>query len=176
MVLKVRSALVGALIWLAAVAFVSVTAWLAIDRAGRDLTGDVIGPLAPVTVGRTLGSAPPQGSRSPSATPQPVVRQGSRESQGPSASPPSAPSTPSMTPQDRTINVTGGQVSVRCTGSTMTLRIAQPDNGWRVDVDKTALETVNVSFQTGDDESGAGGSVTAACLTGTPTFKVANAR
>ena len=39
MVVKLRSAVGVAMIWLATVAGVSATAWVAIDRAGRDITG-----------------------------------------------------------------------------------------------------------------------------------------
>lgn len=48
--LRSRSGVVVATIWLAAVAGVSVTAWVAIDRAGRGVTGADTGSLLPVTV------------------------------------------------------------------------------------------------------------------------------
>jgi hypothetical protein len=63
---------------------------------------------------------------------------------------------------------------VRCTGNTVLLRIAQPDNGWRVEVDKSAPAAVTVSFQRGEEDAGGGTRVTAVCSSGTPAFKVAN--
>jgi hypothetical protein len=72
------------------------------------------------------------------------------------------------------VSVTGGQVSVRCTGAKILLRIAQPDNGFRVEVDESVVARVNVSFQTGDEEATGGARVTAVCVTGTPAFDVAN--
>ena len=59
---------------------------------------------------------------------------------------------------------------MRCTESTIRLRIAQPDDGWRVEVEKAGPEEVDVTFRRGDDESGVGSRVTAVCKAGTPTF------
>jgi len=72
------------------------------------------------------------------------------------------------------VSVTGGQVSVRCTGASILLRIAQPDNGWRVEVDNAGPNQVHVIFRRGDEEEGGGTHVTAVCATGIPAFTVAN--
>ena len=77
-------------------------------------------------------------------------------------------------PIDRTVLVTGGQVSVRCAGAVIKLRIAQPDNGWRVDVEGSGPVKVEVSFQQGDAEGGAQAHVEAFCSSGTPVFSVDN--
>jgi hypothetical protein len=56
----------------------------------------------------------------------------------------------------------------------MLLRIAQPDDGWRVEVDKSGPEKVQVRFQRSDDNAGSGTRVTAVCSAGTPAFSVDN--
>jgi len=166
MVVTLRSAVGVALIWLATVAGVSVTAWVAIDHAGRDITGGVVSSPPPVT----LGSGSPLGTTTPDAGPS-----GTDATPEPSAAPEASATTePSATSSDRTVSVTGGQVSVRCTGSTILLRIAQPDNGFRVEVEKAGPEEVHVIFRRGDDEGGVGAQVTAVCATGTPAFRVEN--
>ena len=50
MVINLRSASGIAAIWLAAVVGVSATAWVAIDRAGRDITNVNIKTMAPAPV------------------------------------------------------------------------------------------------------------------------------
>ena len=50
MVVRLRSSVGIALIWVATVAGVSATAWFAIDQAGRDLTGNEVNALRPPTV------------------------------------------------------------------------------------------------------------------------------
>ena len=70
--------------------------------------------------------------------------------------------------------VTGGQVSVRCTGAVITLRIAQPDDGWRVEVDRSGTEDVEVTFHRGDIAAGGQTHVKAVCSAGTPVFTVEN--
>ena len=195
MMVKLRFAVGVAMIWLAAVAGVSVTAWVAIDRAGRDLTGASLSSLRPTSVGAPVVGAPvvtttPGGEPTPSdATPQPSPTPKSSATPGPPSTPGpsatrtgSAPPPPSgnhqtspvssTTPQDRSVSVTGGQVSVRCTGATILLRIAQPDNGWRVEVGKSGPEEVEVSFRNGADDAGGQTQVNAVCETGTPAFRV----
>ena len=68
----------------------------------------------------------------------------------------------------------GRAVSVSCTGATIRLRIAQPDNGWRVEVENSGPAEIEVSFQRDDDDAGSSTQVTAVCATGTPAFKVEN--
>ena len=59
MVMKLRSAVGIGLIWLAAVAGVSVAAWVAIDRAGRDMTTGHVNSMSPLNVGTpTITTAP----------------------------------------------------------------------------------------------------------------------
>lgn len=152
-----RTAAGIALIWVATVAGVSGTAWFAIDRAGRNLTSDGVNAV-PGSVGTLVPSSPAPGSTS--ATPGSTTP-------GPT------------TPRDRSANVTGGQVSVRCTGATILLRVAQPENGWRVDVDSSGPQEVDLSFARGleDSENGDGDAlqkseVRVVCSEGSPVFTV----
>ena len=176
MVISLRSAVGIATIWLVAVAGVSATAWFAIDRAGRDITDASVStlPRAPLHT-PTLGSQPTQtdGTPTPSATatraatPTPSVT--------PSLSPtltPATPATATATPQDRTISIAGGLVSVRCTGATIELTVAQPENEWRVHVDTSGARQIAVSFQSGAEEAVSRTRVTAVCANGTPAFTV----
>ena len=191
MVVKLRPALGVVMIWLAAVAGVSVTAWVAIDRAGRDITNGTANSLSPLTMGTPLAvptpgvgatstaatthsSATPERSAAPeaSATPEPSATRKSPVAQAPPASPTSAAVPGSTSARDGTFRATGGQVSVRCTGDTIQLRIAQPDDGWRVEVGSAGPQEIHVTFMRGGEESGVGTEVTAVCAAGTPAFKV----
>lgn len=174
MVNSPRSAIIAAVIWLTAVATVSATAWVAIDRAGRDITNADVSALSTALTTPTRASEPMPTASTPSASATPK----------PSATPtPSAPPTPSATPRhttptavtDRTINVDGGQVSVRCTGTVITLQSAQPENEWRVHVETSTTQVIEVAFRKGDEEDGTRTTrVTALCTNGTPSFKVSN--
>jgi len=175
MVVKVRFAVGVAMIWVVAVAGVSVTAWVAIDRAGRDITGPSASALPPAFIGTALATTTP--SSAPPRTHATVVPTPSRTSANPtrSPSPTHSPTAPTI-PRDRTVTVTGGQVSVRCTGATIQLRIAQPSNGWRVEVERSGPVEVEVGFQLGDNEDAGKTHVIAVCSAGTPVFTVENER
>jgi hypothetical protein len=192
MVMSLRSAAGMAAIWLTAVAGVSATAWVAIDRAGRDITDTSVSALYPVPlVTPTPGSEPaktaakgkppvtPKPTETPSltalpfpwATPNPIATP-TPATPTTTATPATTTAPPAPTPVDQTINVTGGLVSVRCTGATIGLRIAQPDNDWRVHVDTTHAAQIVVTFQRGEEDSYASTQVTAVCTNGTPAFTV----
>jgi hypothetical protein len=133
------------LIWLATVAGVSATAWFAIDRAGRDLTGADVATLVPPQVGV------------PAALP------------APSLAPPPTGSPPLV---DKSVSVLGGQVTVRCKEATIFLRGAQPDNGWRVDVVSSGPSRVQLRFKLGEGDAGPGTAVSAVCMNDIPVFDV----
>jgi len=63
---------------------------------------------------------------------------------------------------------------VRCTGATIGLLVAQPENEWRVHADTSGAGHVVVSFRSGDEEATRSTQVTAVCANGTPTFTVKN--
>jgi len=168
MVMTLRSAVGIATIWLAAVTSVSATAWFAIDRAGRDLTGSTVStlPLAQLTTptpgsGSTTTEAAPHTQATPqtSAAPKP-------------SGPPGPAATP--TPTARTVSVQGGQVTVTCTGATIRLRTAQPENDWRVQVDTSEPGRVGVRFRDDDEEESQRTDVAAVCASGVPVFTVSN--
>jgi len=179
MVVKLRFAVGVAMIWVVAVAGVSVTAWLAIDRAGRDITGPSVSALPPASIGTAVATTTP--GSVPTRTHATPVPSASTTSANPTRSPspaqpsdsPTAPAS-STTLRDRTVTVTGGQVSVRCTGATIQLRIAQPSNGWRVEVERSGPVEVEVGFQLGDNEDAGKTNVKAVCSAGTPVFTVEN--
>ena len=83
--------------------------------------------------------------------------------------PPAAP-----TPKNLTTRAAGGVVTVRCTGATIALLSAQPENDWRVHVDTSSSRQIAVSFRTGEEEEQRSTVVTAVCTDGTPVFTVSN--
>ena len=184
MVVKLRSALSVVMIWLAAVAGVSVTAWVAIDRAGRDITNGTVNSLSPLTMGTPAAAPTPGvGATSTEATTQSSAKPERSEAPEPSATrkspvaqaPPASAAFPGPTSaRDGTFRATGGQVSVRCTGDTIQLRIAQPDDGWRVEVGSAGPQEIHVTFMRGGEEGGVRTQVTAVCAAGTPAFRVAS--
>ena len=197
MVNSPRSAVVMVAVWLAAVIGVSATAWVAIDRAGRDITAGIVStlPAAPLktpTLGAepqpspapttatalttatpptTVAAPPPVRTRSTASTPTPTPTPSrTRRHRRPPTRRTTSP--PAPAPADRTINVTGGLVSVRCTGPAIGLRIAQPQNEWRVQVETYGTRQIHVTFTSGDEESVSRTEVSAECVEGTPTFRV----
>lgn len=180
---KLRFVLGVAAIWLAAVAGVSATAWLAIDRAGRDVTSATDSALRPASIGTAAAatasgqgasSTGPTTKPSASTTPKPTAPKTSNVAPSPSPASTYTGSITSPPVTDRTVTVVGGQVSVRCIGSDLTLRIAQPDNGWRVELDRSDSGDVQVTFKVGDGEVWPETQVTATCSAGTPVFTVDN--
>jgi hypothetical protein len=179
MVTVVRSAVGIAAIWLAAVAGVSATAWVAIDRAGRDITSTSLRTLPPAPlVTPTLGSEPavtastaePSSAGRPTTVPSPVATATTTPTLAPTA--PTASTAP--TAQDQTISVPGGLVSVRCAGATIALRVAQPENDWRVNVDTPGGQQIVVSFRGNEENPDSRTAVSAVCTNGTPVFTVRN--
>ena len=178
MVTGPRSAVGMALLWLVAVAGVSATAWVAIDRAGRDIADASVStlPRAPFNT-PTFGGQPTETDGTPTSSASPTRVATPTPSATPTLSPaltPATPTTMTASPQDRTISVAGGLVSVRCTGVTIELTVAQPENEWRVHVDTSRAGQIAVSFQSGDEEAVSRTQVTAVCADGTPVFKVTN--
>ncbi|HZW45710.1 MAG TPA: hypothetical protein VFF32_15235 [Dermatophilaceae bacterium] len=172
---KLRLVLGVAAIWLAAVAGVSATAWLAIDRAGQGVTSASVSALPAVLISTaTRTTAPDQGASSTGPTTKPSASKTSTASPSPSSASTHTGSASSIPVRDRTVTVVGGQVSVRCIGSALTLRIAQPDNGWRVELDRSDSGDVQVTFKGGDHEASQETQVTATCSAGTPAFTVDN--
>ena len=186
-VTNLRSAAGMAAIWVFAVAGVSATAWVAIDRAGRDIAPASASALPLASPGRPTPAAPkpaPPASTSaaqtttPAAIPAPQAPSTPSQHPGqaptpPAAGPAAAPAptpSPAPTPVDQSISVPGGLVSARCTGAAITLLNAQPDNDWRVRVDTSNWGEVIVNFQRGQEDSSDSTTVRAVCTNGTPAF------
>ena len=185
-----RSGVAIAAIWIVAVTGVSATAWVAIDRAGRDLTNSSLTTLPPVPLltpnlggeqGHRAQSPQPSTTTNPSRPQTPATS--AAGATAPAGPPRSVPTTHATVPQpvitaptaqDRSINVNGGLVSASCTGATITLRDAQPDNDWRVQVDTSGGRQVVVTFHTGEEDQSSGTQVSAVCAGGTPAFTVTN--
>jgi hypothetical protein len=205
MVINPRSAVGMAAIWLVAVAGVSATAWVAIDRAGRDITPAAISALPTPLNNPTLGSEPTKTAPKPkpSATPAPTPDVAPAPTSAPTPTPtqvpvpaptpapapaPVAAPTPDASPRAparppapagptaiyKTYRVPGGIVTVRCIGASIGLRIAQPENDWRVSVDTSVVGQIAVTFVTGEEDSTTKTLVTAVCTHGAPAFDVTN--
>jgi hypothetical protein len=177
MVTSPRSVIGMAAIWVVAIAAVSATAWVAIDRAGRDITDANVNSLAAPTLSTPTPLAPtvtappiatdgpaPSVAAPPSAAPTPSTTPGSQPPRNRTAAP--------GTPQVRTVSVTGGHITVRCIGSRIQLQVAQPENEWRVHVEDNESERVSVSFSKGDHEEADRTEVKAECSRGVPDFDV----
>jgi hypothetical protein len=195
MVSNWRSAAGMTAIWVFAVAGVSATAWIAIDRAGRDIsTAAVSATPAPALNTPAMRAEPipasakpktrptvkpaatptPSAVASPVATPAPTPQPRHTRDRSGGAPTPAAVSAPQATPtsQDNTISVTGGLVSARCTGTAIKLLIAQPENDWRYRVDTSNGAQIVVSFQRGEEDSTTSTVVTGVCANGAPQFSV----
>ena len=61
---------------------------------------------------------------------------------------------------------------MRCTAGNISLRSAQPDSGWRVEIEGSSSEAVEVTFKQGDVEDHGETHVRAVCSGGNPTFTV----
>jgi hypothetical protein len=168
--------------WLAVVSVTSAVAWLAIDHAGREVVSSpsvgldrVTGALqpvpAPVPGGPGTPGAPTRtGPTRTGSTPAGPGRHRGRP--GPTARPePGGSSTDGSTTGariDRTVSVQGGQVVVRCQGTAISLRLAQPANGWQVQTHDLGPDHIEVSF---GSRSGQGEiDVRARCQDGVPVF------
>jgi hypothetical protein len=159
MVTNMRSAAGMVAIWVFAVVGVSATAWVAIDRAGRDITVATVSTLPPASLNTpTMGSESTQSGHNPEQPAPSPTDTGSPP-------PPAAP-----TPQDQTTSVPGGLVSARCTADAIKLLTAQPQNNWRVHVDTSNGQQIVVSFLRGDEDSQSRTEVTGVCTNGNPTF------
>lgn len=149
-----RAVLLGVAAWLAVVAVGSTAVWLVISRAGEDVgtTGSPLPAAATRTPHPSHTGAGPTGR--PSAT-----------TSSPPASPPSAPAA-----KRRTWQGVGGYVTAECRGADIALLAAQPDGGFVVGVSDHGPDTVEVSFEGGEDETGRHSEVRGACVGGVPRF------
>lgn len=184
----------AALAWLMVVVAAVSIASFAIGRAGQHvldpLSAVAVSVPTPGTVASSSGapSTPPSSEPSPApstgtppaavpsttttpaapgpTTPPPVV------APTPTVDPPEAePPPPPAVPQDRVVTLTGGQVGVRCLAGVPSLRFAEPQPGWTVELGSDDGGTrVRVEFE--QDEGGRS-RVQATCgADGTPQVSV----
>lgn len=108
------------------------------------------------------GPATPGTEATPTVDPEPSVQ---------TTRPPSAPVQPPAE-VSRTWAVTGGTVAATCTGRTITLAYATPDDGWTLEVASSGPERVEVEL----DKEGAETKIGATCIDGVPVPDVAQDR
>ena len=124
-------------------------------------------------------SAPSATGAGPGPTPAPGPGPGPKQSPSnpppsnppPSSSPP--PPRPSHQQSDgvrRTWQGSAGAVTVECNGANISLKGAQPNSGWSIDVDRRGPDEVRIDFESNDGERRT--RVQAECVGGTPRFDV----
>lgn len=183
-----RTWVLAATAWVGVVIVGSALTWLAIDRAGQQVSGTAASSetTRPAVVG-TIGS-PPVASGTPSVVPSGTASV--MPSAGGTAS--SAPATPTRTPTStpthptkssggsppkssppanteiRTWSGPSGSVTVSCTGSTIRFQGASPNDGWRVERGDDSGDEIEVKFEEDETEV----QVKATCVSGVPRFQV----
>ncbi len=185
--------------WVTVVGATSAVAWVAIDRAGREVltaTSDARVVPGAVTTGAphtprpartqaaptTAATSPTSGRTETTTAPRTTTSSRTRSS---TTSTPAAPTSSATRPRttttssppkpaavDRSVRVEGGQVGVRCVGQTAALRFAQPADGWAVRVDDNGPEHVKVTFRSSGDRREI--EVESQCSGGTPVFSTSD--
>jgi hypothetical protein len=162
------------------------TAGSAVSASGRPTVssspGDTSSAPAPApTTGGPTATPSPGSSGTPrgpgGSGPHPTTGGGGGASStsrttSPGTPTPRSATTPPPPPSsvvDRSVQVAGGQVGARCAGATISLRYAQPADGWRVEVQGSGPEAVEVTFRSASGEQ----QVRAGCVNGTPSFSAA---
>lgn len=182
LMIRLRAAVLGAVLWCVVVVAVSSLVWVVISRAGAGVV-PATQPQADVT-----GSLPvpghghsPRGRPSLGVTPSP--RPSHRPSSGgtPSSEPTgtSVPASPSLSPtvpsspsapaaQRRSWSGPAGHVVAECRGTSVRLVAAYPNAGWRYLIGSRGPGLVQVRFlRVGEDRSA---TVQARCRSGVPHF------
>jgi hypothetical protein len=164
--------------WVAVVIAGSGLTWIAIERAGDQVTAapESAGATQPPVLG-TVGPAPtaavpsgtpsvpspaattPTHSSPPPSPSSPVAR--------PSSQPTSAPP-PAARAEVRTWSGSAGSLTVSCTGREVSFRSATPSDGWSFERGDSSGEDIEVTFKSGEGEV----QVRATCSGGVPQFRV----
>ena len=168
--------------WVGVVIAGSALTWIAITRAGDQVTRSRDGATTEPAVVATLGTAPtsteevrpslpatpPASSVSP-ATVAPAAPTSPPRVATPRAHPtPPGPSALPVRTETRTWTGSSGFVTVSCTGREAQLRGASPNDRWSYEVGEASGESVEVTFKRDDEEV----QVKASCSDGTPQFRV----
>ena len=170
--------------WVAVVIAGSGLTWIAIERAGDQVTvaPESADATRPPVLG-TLGPAPTSGSTAPTGTPAatpPVVTRSPSSGPatqstrpGPTTAPTTSPSEksspqPAARTEVRTWSAAPGSLTVACTGAQLSFRSASPSNGWSLERDEPSGSEIEVTFKSGESEV----QVRATCSGGAPQFRV----
>ncbi len=180
LMIRLRAAVLGAVLWCVVVVAVSSLVWVVISRAGAGVV-PVTQPQADVT-----GSLPVPGQGHPSrGRPSPGMTLSPRPSQAPSSGgtpstgptgtpvvpPPVSSSSPPPAPaaQRRSWSGPAGHVVAECRGTAVHLVAAYPNAGWRYLIGSRGPGLVQVRFlRVG--EGGRSVTVQARCVSGVPHF------
>ena len=172
---RLRAALLAALLWCGVVAVVSTLVWVVISRAGQgvvpvtepqaDVTGSLPVPggdtsrVSGTSPGVTLSPRPPRSDASPSGGTTTPVK------------PPPTNASPGPGPQRRSWSGSPGHVVAECRGPAAELVAAFPNAGWRYAIGSRGPTLVQVRFtRLGEDRSV---TVDARCVSGVPDFSAA---
>jgi hypothetical protein len=166
--------------WVVVVIAGSALTWVAIDRAGNQVTGNPTQDQTQPAVVGTLGAAPtrspkhgpratrtsPTGPRAttlPSRTPSAAAT-----STHPGGSPSKTTASSPVQTETRTWSGAAGTVTVSCTGRTARLQGTSPGDGWHVEVGDSSGGEIEVTFKRNESEV----QVKATCVGGVPRFQV----
>lgn len=187
-----RTVLVAVIAWVAVVAVGSTLVWTVISRVGENLTAADTGQQRTASAAHSL--APTQPGVQLTRRPHPSQRPSASPTQASSPSPPvgtpivAPPGTPVSTPTSHptsepsseptgssnarraTWRGTGGSVTVVCHGQSISLESAQPDTGFRVEVEDRGPEEIHVKFR-GQGDEGRETEMQARCQGGVPAFQ-----
>jgi len=168
--------------WVVVVIAGSALTWVAIDRAGNQVTGNPTPDQTQPAVVGTIGAAPtrthspkhgPRATRTSPAGPRATTLPSRTPSATPTSTRPggspskTAASSPVQT-ETRTWSGAAGTVTVSCTGRTARLQGTSPGDGWHVDVGDSSGGEIEVTFKSSETEV----QVQATCVGGVPRFHV----
>lgn len=120
------------------------------------------------TADPTTAGPPVDPTSGPTARPTADPTTGPSRTPTPTSSPTASPTSTPPKAVAATWHVSGGTVSVECTGSRISLLYATPDDGWTVEVGSRGPEKVEVEL----DGSAGETTLVARCSSGTPTRTV----
>ncbi len=162
-------------LWLVLVASVSTVVWQVIGSTGTQLYADrsqSVVPELPVTsaVPTADASRKPRPHKRHHNSPQPTATDhASPSTLNPTSRPSKSATSKPVAAVSRAWRGEAGTVIVQCRGSYITLEGANPNAGWRIEVERGSRQ-VKVSFHQGDE--GAEVEVQASCSGGSPVFEV----
>jgi hypothetical protein len=152
----------------------SALTWVAIDRAGQQVTGSPQAANTQPAVVGTIGPAPttPSTTRRPTPTPSPSTGHATTAAPTPTQSAPVSTPKASQPPAVRTVtrtwSGTAGTLMVTCTGRTVRFKSASPNDGWSVERGDASGDAIDVKFESGEAEV----QIRATCVGGVPQFHV----